>query len=178
MLDTIEGGFNRLTIYLAVLVAASIGLITLLIPLNLVLVKSGVEGIWWLFEGVEYALYFGLFLGAPWVLQENAHVKVDLFVTALSENSAAKLDTLLNVIGFLLCCLLCVYGVRSLIEEFIAGTMPDKDVRIANWIVLIAFVASFVMLAIEFLFRMRPDRLLDRQKAARRGEHDVSEAGF
>ena len=68
MLNLFEAGFNRLTVFLAGLVALSIGAIAVMIPLNLLLVKTGNTGIWWLFEGVEYSLYFGLFLAAPWVL--------------------------------------------------------------------------------------------------------------
>ncbi len=68
-LDRFEAGFNRAMLYLAVLVAVSIGLFAVLIPLNLFLVKFKLGSIWWLYEAVEYALYFGVFVGAPWVLQ-------------------------------------------------------------------------------------------------------------
>jgi hypothetical protein len=62
--DTFEAGLGRLTRFLAVLVAISIGLITVLIPLNLLLVKTQLGGLWWLYEAVEYALYVGVFIGA------------------------------------------------------------------------------------------------------------------
>ena len=77
-LDRFETGFNRFTHFCAALVAISIALIAFLIPLNLFMVKAQLGGIWWLFEGVEYVLYCGVFIGAPWVLQKNAHVKVDV----------------------------------------------------------------------------------------------------
>ena len=172
-LDSIEAVFNRLTMYLAALVAISIGLIAVLIPLNLLLVKAQLGGIWWLFEGVEYSLYFGLFLGAPWVMQQGAHVTVDVLTSALPEVSAKRLEKFLNGAGLALCLLLCFYGVRATINEFIDGTLPDKDLRIANWIIITAFVISFFMLGIEFLFRMRPRRVLTAEK-----EPAVAESGF
>lgn len=159
-LDTLEAAFNRVTVFFAALVAISIGLIAVLIPLNLLLVKTGLGTIWWLFEGVEYTLYFGLFLGAPWVLQQGAHVKVDVLVTALSAKAAARLERVMDIFAVGLCLLLCFYGTRAGIIEFIDGTMPDKDLRIANWIILSAFVLAFLMLAVEFLFRMRSERVL------------------
>lgn len=165
-LDILETGFLRLTYLFAAAVAASIGLVAILIPLNLFLIKTGLGSIWWLFEGVEYALYFGLFLGSPWVLQQGAHVTVDVFMTALPEKAAKRLQWLLDSAGFALCVLLCFYGTRAGIVEFIDGTLPDKDLRIANWIILTAFVASFTMLAIEFLFRMRSQRILTTQQEA------------
>lgn len=174
MLDLFESGFNRLAVFLAAIVALSIGAIAVMIPLNLLLVKTGSTGIWWLFEGVEYALYFGLFLGAPWVLQQNAHVKVDLLSAALSDGAAAKLNTFVNVLGFALCILLCFYGSRGMLLEYEDGTLPDKDVQIYNWIIFAVFSFSFLMLAIEFLLRMRSHRVLRTEQA----DSEPSQAGL
>ena len=90
--ERFETAFNRMTLFFAALVAISIGLIAFLIPLNLVMIRLQLGGIWWLFEGIEYALFAGVFLGAPWVLQQNAHVKVDFLVSALPKAAAAQLE--------------------------------------------------------------------------------------
>ena len=165
MLNLFEAGFNRLTVFLAGLVALSIGAIAVMIPLNLLLVKTGNTGIWWLFEGVEYSLYFGLFLAAPWVLQQNAHVKVDLVSAALSARGAQVLNMIVNVLGFALCVLLCFYGTRGMLVEYVDETLPDKDVQIHNWIIFAVFAFSFLMLAVEFLLRLRSNRVLNQDGA-------------
>ena len=67
------------------LVAVSIGLIAVLIPLNLFLVTLKWGSFPWLFEAVEYALYVGVFIGAPWVLRQGAHIRVDVVTAALPE---------------------------------------------------------------------------------------------
>ena len=69
--------------------------------------------------------------------------------------------------------LLCFYGLRAVISEYQDGTLPDKDLRIANWIVLSGFAGSFLLLAIEFLLRMRRERVLTTGKDA-----PVGDAGF
>ena len=51
-LDSFEVGFNRTTLFLAALVAISIGLTAFLIPLNLLLIKIQWGSIWWLYEAV------------------------------------------------------------------------------------------------------------------------------
>ena len=150
-----ETAFNKFTVYLASLVAASIGLIALLVPLNLALVKVELGGIWWLYEAVEYTLYVGVFIGAPWVLQQGAHVRVDVLVTALSRPQAVRLERVVDATATVLCLFLFYYGCRAAISEFEDGTLPDKDLRIANWYMLAVFALSFLLLAIEFLFRMR-----------------------
>jgi TRAP-type C4-dicarboxylate transport system permease small subunit len=154
-IDAFETGFEQVTFFLATLVAISIGLIALLIPLNLLLINMQWGNIWWLYEAVEYALYVGVFIGAPWVLREGAHVRVDVLVAALTKRQAIRLEQVVDVAGALLCFLLCYYGARAALSEFEDGTLPDKDLRIANWYMLAVFAGSFFLLAIEFLFRIR-----------------------
>jgi len=154
-LDTLESAFNRTLYFLILLVAISIGLFATLIPLNLLLVKTGLGSIWWLHEGVEYALYVGVFIGAPWVLQQGAHVRVDVLISALPEKAAASLERFLDFAGSVLCLALCYYGYRLAVSEWEDGTLPDKDLRIANWTMMAVFSFSFFLLAIEFLFRIR-----------------------
>lgn len=162
MLDAFEAGFGRLLHGFAMLVAASIALMALLIPLNLLMVKMQWGSISWLYESVEYALYAGVFLGAPWVLQQAAHVRVDVLISALPEAAAVRLEQLIDSAGALLCVLLAVYGIRAAMMEYENGTMPDRDLQIANWIILSVFAASFLMLTIVFLFRIRRAREMAR----------------
>ncbi|MEE3189782.1 MAG: hypothetical protein VX281_02400, partial [Pseudomonadota bacterium] len=65
------------------------------------------------------------------------------------------MEKILDGIGIALCLLLCFYGVRATIIEFQDGTMPDKDLRIANWYMMAVFAISFALLTMEFLLRMR-----------------------
>jgi TRAP-type C4-dicarboxylate transport system permease small subunit len=172
-LELFETGFNRFTRFLAMLVAASIGLITLLIPLNLFLIKFELGSMWWLYEGVEYALYIGVFIGAPWVLQQGAHVRVDVLVTALPRRFSARLERSLDIAGAALCLLLFYYGVRATLVEIADGTLPDRDLRIANFYMTAVFAFSFLALAIEFGLRfLRAGKAAADTAAAR------SKAGF
>jgi TRAP-type C4-dicarboxylate transport system permease small subunit len=153
-LNRLETSFNWLTLVFAILVAVSIGMITLLIPLNLALINLDLGGIWWLYEAVEYALYVGVFIAAPWVLHQGAHVRVDVLVTAMPDTIARKLDQFVNLIGIILCTTLMIYGLRATLSEFADGTLPDKDLRIANWYMIGVFTFAFLLLAVEFLFRL------------------------
>ena len=147
------------------LVAISIGLFAVLIPLNLFLIRVHWGSMWWLYEAVEYTLYFGVFLGAPWVLQQGAHVKVDVFISNLPERGAERLNLLLNIFGVVLCSVLCIYAVRSAIGEFADGILPDKDLRIPTGYMMVVFAFSFLLLAVEFLLRMRSQRPLAGEEA-------------
>ncbi len=165
-LDAALGRFYRLV---AGTVAVSIGLFAVFIPLNLLLIRLGFGGWWWLYEGVEYALYAGIFLGAPWVLRLGAHIRVDIFVDSLPEAAAGVLDRLLNLAGAALCLLLCVYGTRSAIAEFADNILPDKDLRIPTGYLMVLFAFAFLMLAVEFLLRMRRAQAEEPAPDARAG---------
>ena len=154
-IDAFEAAFERFVEWLAVLVAASVGLCAVLIPLNLFLVKVEWGTLPWLFEAVEYALYVGVFIGAPWVLRQGAHIRVDVVTAALPTAAAARLEKVLDVVGALLCLLLAFYGLRLALLEFEDGTLPDKDLRIENWSMMAVFAGSFLLLAVEFALRFR-----------------------
>ena len=159
-LDTFEYFFLKLTALFAAFVAISIGLMAILIPLNLFIIKFHLGSMWWLNGAIEYGLFFGVFAGAPWVLQQGAHVRVDVLTSSLSRDAASILDKIINLIGICLCLILCFYGVRAGITEFIDQTLPDKDLRIPNWIIVAFFSFSFLMLTIEFFLRFRKNRLM------------------
>ena len=165
LLDAVERLFNHLLKLLIAFVAVSIGLFALLIPVNLVLIKLQLGSLWWLNEAVEYALYVGVFIGAPWVLQQGAHVRVDVLVSVMPDSLAEKIEILLNIIGAAICAILCFYGMRATSWEFVDGTLPDKNLRIANWYMLVVFSASFFLLMIEFLFRLRSSRTIIDEKS-------------
>ena len=177
-LSVLEAGFNRLTFLLAVLVAVSIGLIAVLIPLNLLLTNLRLGGLWWLYEAIEYALYVGVFIGAPWVLHLAAHVRVDIVVSALPARLARRVDQASNVFGALLCLLLCYYGSRAMLSEFAYGTLPDKDLRIDNWYMLAVYSFSMLLLAIEFLFRINRSEGIDTALNKKGGNAAAARPGF
>lgn len=172
LIDLFEAAFERLLAFVAGLVAVSIALIAIGIPLNLLLVKMQWGSIWWMYEAVEYALYVGVFIAAPWVLHQGAHVRIDVVTANLPRQLAVRLEQALDAFGAALSVLLCVYGVRAAIWEFQDGTLPDKDLRIANWYMLAVFAAAFALLAVEFLLRMR------RAGTVPEGETAATKAGF
>lgn len=171
--DRFEAGFHRLNTFMASLVAISIGFMALLIPLDLLIRSLKWGNMPWLYEGVEYALYFGIFLGAPWVLQQGAHVRVDVLMTVLPASVAARLEQVLDGVGALLCAVLCYYGIQSTILHFVEGTLPDKLLVIANWYLMAGFAAAFAMLTIEFILRARRVRTIEDE-----AEDPTAKAGF
>ena len=153
--DRFQAVFEQVNRFVAALVALSIGLFALLIPLDLFLRKMGWGNLPWLHEGAEYGLYVGVFLSAAWVLNKGAHVRVDIVIASLPARGALRLEKLLDIAGALLCAILCYFGLSGMIGEYALGTLPDKDLRIPNWYMLLVFGLSFALLTVEFLLRFR-----------------------
>ena len=165
-LNRFEIAFNLLCLIFAGGTAVTIGLFAILIPLDLLIRSIGWGNMPWLHEGIEYTLYVGVFLGAPGVLQQGAHVRVDLFVENLPKNLAVSAEIVLDFVGCIICLSLFYYGLQGSIEAYIDKSIPDKLLKIADWWMLLIFAVSFSMLAIEFLLRMRRARtILEKEKA-------------
>ena len=91
----------------------------------------------------------------------------------ITEDLGIKLEQLVDCIGVVLCLVLAFYGFRETVWEFEDGTLPDKDLRIANWYMMSVFTFSFVLLATEFMFRLRRAAKIIEDEAS-----GASEAGF
>ncbi len=167
---TFEAIFVKLNNAIAIGVAISIGMFAILAPFDFLIRKLRMGGLEWLNEGAEYFLFFGVFLSATWVLQQGAHVRVDIIISNLPARAAAWLERAMDLVGAALCAIMAYLGARSTISAYVLGTLPDKDLRIPNWIVLSIFCISFVLLTIEFLLRYH--------RAGRQGYVAEASAGF
>jgi TRAP-type C4-dicarboxylate transport system permease small subunit len=154
-LETIDRLFGRLNHTLGVIVAISIGLFALSISGDLAMRRLGLGNLPWLYEMIEYVLYGGVFLAAPWVLREGAHVRVDLLLSALPRKAALNLERVLDVMGAAVCAALAFYGWEAGLEAFVSDSRQFKTLIVYDWWLMAIFTVSLGLLAIEFLLRLR-----------------------
>ncbi|GLT10706.1 TRAP transporter small permease [Sulfitobacter sp. PR48] len=163
LIDRFETVFEKFNLFVAICVAGSIGVFAILVPLDFFLRKLGLRGLEWLNEGAEYGLYAGVFLSSAWVLYKGAHVRVDIILTAIPAWLGARVERAIDLFGSLLCLCMAYFGANGTLSSYAFGSLPDKDLQIPNWIVLAVFTLSFLMLAIEFLFRFRRAGMSDHK---------------
>jgi len=130
------------------------GIGTALIALDVALRNIAGTGFPWLIDAIEYGLFAGTFLAAPWVLREGAHVRVDIVVTALPPRGAARLDRLADLIGLAVCLILLWYGVKVTLTAQSLGSMVLKSIIFPEWWALAVVPLSSLLLAIEFIKRL------------------------
>jgi TRAP-type C4-dicarboxylate transport system permease small subunit len=139
---------------LAYIVGLMFGIGTALIALDVALRNLAGTGFPWLIDAIEYGLFVGTFLAAPWVLREGAHVRVDIVVSTLPPRGAALLETLADLIGLAICLILLWYGVKVTLAAQALGSMVLKSIIFPEWWALAVIPVSSLLLAIEFVRRL------------------------
>ena len=110
----------------------------------------------------EDILYLMTLLVAPWLLRQGQHIRVDIILRALPIRIAWLLEWLGDIVG-LLCCLYFVwYGTRVAVASFTSGALSIKTLIMPEWWLLAPMPVTFVLLGIEFFFRMHRLALAER----------------
>lgn len=127
---------------------------TLLIGGDVLLRNIGAGGIPPSNELSEDLLYLVTLLAAPALLRHGQHIRVDIILRVLPEKLGWALEWIADVIG-LVCCLYFVwYGTRVVAGSFSSGALSIKTLIMPEWWILLPMPVVFVLLSIEFIFRM------------------------
>lgn len=122
--------FRRLEWVLLVLPMAAL---CVLIVVNIVMRAFFHSGLSWLEESSRYIFVFSTFLGASIAIETDQHPKM----TALVDNTPAKVSQVLVVIGNLFCCALffvvAFYGYRQIQKMLVNGALASS-VPIPMWV--------------------------------------------
>lgn len=149
--DALMGRFYH---HLGTVVGLSIGLFAVSISVDLFLRLFNLGNLPGVQEIIEYALFAGVFLSAPWVLRLGGHVRVDLLVSGLPSGAAVMLERFLNLFGLAICLVLLWFGSLNLQSAYAYNSLQMKYFKVPEWWLLTIFVISFSLLAIEFFSRL------------------------
>lgn len=128
---------------------------TLLIGADVALRNLGLGGIAWSSEVCEDMLYLITLASAPGLLRAGQHIRVDILLRALPARVAWVMEWIGDVLG-LVCSLYFVwYGVKVLAASYAAGAVTIKTLVTPEWWLLAPLPVAFLLVAIEFVFRMQ-----------------------
>jgi len=135
---------------------------TFLIGADVVTRNTGLGGIPWSNEVSEDILYLLTLLSAPWLLRQGQHIRVDIVLRALPPRVGWALEWAGDTLG-LACSLYFVwYGWKVLAASYRAGAVSIKTLVLPEWWLLVPLPVAFLLVAIEFVFRMQRLRLAER----------------
>lgn len=136
--------------------------ITFTIGLDVLLRNVGAGGIPPSNELSEYGLYLTTILAAPGLLRRGQHIRIDIVLRALPPFVAWVLEWMGDLIGMICSLLFVWYGVRVTMASYVAGSMSIKTLILPEWWIFVPMPICFLMVAIEFVFRMRQLALSER----------------
>jgi TRAP-type C4-dicarboxylate transport system permease small subunit len=113
-------------------------------------------------EMSEYGLYLTTILAAPGLLRRGQHIRIDIVLRMLPPRVAWILEWLGDIVGMICCWFFVWYGVRVTMASYAAGSVSIKTLVLPEWWILVPMPVCFLMVAIEFVFRMRQLALSER----------------
>lgn len=128
--------------------------LALLISADVVGRNTGLLNLPWLIEVAEYSLFVATFAAAPWVLNRNAHVRVDILATALPGRARWLAALTCELLGVGISATLCVFGWRSALQAYQSGALIFKQLIVAEWWLLAVIPLAALLLCIEFCVRL------------------------
>jgi C4-dicarboxylate transporter DctQ subunit len=108
----------------------------------------------WVIDASEYILYVATLAGAPWALQQGAHVSIDALTSVLPERVSRAIDRGVHLTGAAVCLLLAWWGGVGTAEAISARTMIYKAITLPEWPFRAVFTLCMTLLAIELARRI------------------------
>ena len=155
--------YGRLLDALTLLACFLLLTMTLLIGADVLLRNIGLGGIAPSNELSEDIIYLLTLLAAPGLLRQGQHIRVDIVLRVLPDRVGWLLEWISDILG-LVCCLYFVwYGARVAAASFTSGALSIKTLILPEWWLLAPMPLAFVLLGVEFLFRMYRLALAERR---------------
>jgi TRAP-type C4-dicarboxylate transport system permease small subunit len=164
-MDRLSNAFGHILDGLMLVACLMLLAMTLLIGADVVTRNIGLGGVAWSGEASEDIIYLMTLLAAPWLLRQGQHIRVDILLRALPARIGWLMEWAGDILG-LACSLYFVwYGWRVLAASYQAGAITIKTLITPEWWMLAPLPVAFLLLAVEFVFRMH--RLARAERAPR-----------
>jgi TRAP-type C4-dicarboxylate transport system permease small subunit len=145
---------GHVNLALAILAAAMLFAVTLAIFFEVTWRYMGGRSQLWVTEVSEYSLLYITFLAAPYLLQHNRHVTVDLLTAGRSGLAARALNTAIAATGCALCLLVAIKGLDLVADQYATGLRRITVMAPRSWYILAAVPLGMALMAIQFFDHM------------------------
>src|SRR5262245_26364630 len=171
-MDRLSHAFGRLLDGLMLAACLLLLAMALLIGADVVGRNAGLGGIPWSGEVSEDILYLMTLLAAPWLLRQGQHIRVDILLRAVPLRIGWLLEWIGDLLGLACSVYFIWYGWKVLSASYQAGAITIKTLVTPEWWLLVPLPLAFLLLAVEFMFRMH--RLVRSERAPRTDAVSVS----
>ena len=150
-LDPVRTVFGRINLICAIIAAGLLFGIASIVCFEVAGRALGAPSRLWVIEVSEYALLFITFLGAPYLLQLNRHVVMDLLVDRLTGRRRQISQVVNALIGLAVCVVLTIVGIQVVLDQLDLGTREVTVMRPLSWWITAAMPIGTGLMAVQFL---------------------------
>ena|SRR5690242_16597774 len=136
-----------------VVAMTAIALAGILITVDVGLRGSGFGVVYGGTETVEYLVFLTAFYSAPWVLRQNAHIRVDFVLQIVPRRLARALEAFADIVGAAVVFLMLFYAARIALQSFGEGRVVFKSYFFPEWWIFAAASLALLLLWLEFIRR-------------------------
>lgn len=104
----------------------------------------------WIIEVCEYMLIYITFLSPTWLLRNNGHVRVDLFVSWLSSRRQKHIRRITSFAGGVTCAVLTVCSLMVTMDNYSRKILSIQTMSVPKWILYAVIPVGALFLSIEF----------------------------
>ncbi len=105
----------------------------------------------WVVEISGYALLYMTFLGAPYLLEKNRHVAIDIVTEHLPPRLQMPLAFLMGVLGAAICLYAAWYGLAVTLDQYQFGTRETTVLAPRSYLLTWVFPLGMLLLSIQFV---------------------------
>jgi TRAP-type C4-dicarboxylate transport system permease small subunit len=117
-------------------------------------------------ELTEYAMFYAAAFAAPWLLRRGQHIRIDIVIARAPPTAGWIMEILCDLIGLGLSLLMSWYGIAMVLKSWRGDTLVVKNLIFSEWYILWPLPVMFVLLSVEFVFRLA--RIVSGPHQARR----------
>lgn len=144
-------GVSAVNLALAALAAAILVAATLMVFSEIISRLLFNRSLMWTVEVSGYSLLYMTFLGAPFLLEKNRHVAIDLLAGALPATPQKILTALTNLFGAVICLYFAWYALQVTIDQYQHGIRVTSVLRPQRYIFTAVVPLSMLLLTIQFV---------------------------
>jgi TRAP-type C4-dicarboxylate transport system permease small subunit len=152
-MDRLSNLFGRLLDALAFAAALVLLAMVIVVTADILLRNFTGGGIAWSNEVTEYALYLITLATAPWLLRRGQHVRLDILLTVVPPRVAWAMEAAGDLLGLAVSLVLLRYGLAITADSARVGAITIKNLVFPEWWLLAPLPATFLLIAVEFVFR-------------------------
>ena len=154
MLIQMRWFFSKLNLICAATGAGLLFMIAAIICLEVAGRAFGGASRLWVIEVSEYALLFITFLGAPYLLEKNMHVVLDLVYDRFTGKRRMFFQIFNATIGLLVCVVLTFVGIHVVLDQFDIGVREVTVMRPYSWWITASLPLGAGLMSVQFLDRL------------------------